>query len=41
MEAHFLHTQKCPMRASCAYRNTAECPDNITGCMLASQEKKD
>lgn len=29
------------MSASCAYRNTDECPDNVTGCLLAFQEKKD
>lgn len=29
------------MRASCAYWNTTECLENITGCMLASQEKND
>lgn len=41
MQNHHPHTQKCQMSASCAYRNTLQCPDNVTGCMLASQEKID
>lgn len=35
------HTHKCSMSADCAYRDTQQCPDNSTRCMLASQEKKD
>jgi len=31
------HTHKCSMSASCAYRDTQQCPDNSTGCMLYGQ----
>lgn len=28
------HTHNCQMSAACAYRDTQQCLDNMTGCVL-------
>lgn len=32
-----FHTHACSMSTNCAFRDTRQCPDNNTGCMLYGQ----